>query len=619
LCQTYCVAGCSRSSRELSQVAPLTLAMAEGLDTLLTQTEEPSTLSFYGLDKKLKEVEQFLEKAEAAALMKAPTAETTRLVESKDDIFEAQGRLRKAMVQRIDQPQLIKREQPIAEDFVENEIKKAKDRGGDKDKMDKVIARLKAMQELIRSTPPVPVSRQVKDAEAAIKDFQAEYEKLAPIHEKWEAGRHSFKTNADLQDHKKRFDACSKGRVNAKPMLEEILCRSFDVGAAKAMARAEAKAEQLRRDGWGPVAKKAPVPAAKSASAKRPPPPKKMSFWDAADVPLAQRLRAEAAAAVRAGVEKAEDDGEQEEAADEEEDEEEEVVEAKAPPLVRPKPPPPLPPQAAAGLRSRQPVKAVEQDDEDDEFDDAPSSASAPKGSVGGSASSSSISAKRKGKSAKKQKADASSNATETDAPAATKEPSTITALINAAETAIRGSVLQELLRPASWKPAVDDAAADERLAELVEGLPWANPIGLSVHMTWREFAELEVDGGPKGSSKRNESPVMQRLGVNVPYLFAHYATLIFFFMLLEAVANFSLLMWAVALQVILMLLPPEVLPQVPRPMHVMALQMSHLIVWLFVVRSFWVMHFFVKVFCVMVICGHAYIVVPPESALSAS
>eukprot|EP00927_Polykrikos_kofoidii_P025749 TRINITY_DN23074_c0_g1_i1.p1 TRINITY_DN23074_c0_g1~~TRINITY_DN23074_c0_g1_i1.p1 ORF type:complete len:624 (+),score=135.00 TRINITY_DN23074_c0_g1_i1:67-1872(+) len=594
------------------------------LDAVLAQVSEPDKLSFYGLTKVLEKVENFLSIADHALITKSPGAESREVAERKDDLIEAQGQLRRAMGQRLDKPQLTKRERPLAEAFIEQQLSRLK-RGcdGSNERIMRGVERLETIRTLLRSCAAVPDGRHIREAESAIQRFEAEWKEVEPLYLKWEAGRHSFKSNDDLQAFKKRYEACRKGRESAAPKLEELLCKSFSVVEAEAFAKEEADQERLRREGWAGAARKPPsqppqpCPAGRATvSKKRPPAPKKGPVaWESANMTMAQRLRAEAAAKLRDEA-AAEGDGSEDVEEGEEieetvavEEEEEDDAEPLAPQRPLPPPVPMIPKQPpkfqpihqAGGPKVVAPAADVEEDEE--EVDDEV---------VIAEASTTKTATKRKGKASKKK--DTASATVPAATVAAQKSPgkgSPFTVCLSAAEMVIRGSLLQELFHPSSWRLPANDEAAESRLTDLAAMLPWNNPLGLCLSFNWRTFGEMEVDFGPAPSSKRDASPTLERLQQNLPKLMAHYVTALFFFLLMSALSHFGILFWLVILQGALMLIPPDTLPQLSRPMRVVLLQAVHLVLWLLFVRCLWLLHFWIKLFSALVMCSHAYAVKP--------
>merc|ERR1712226_278196 len=101
-------------------------------------------------------------------------------------------------------------------------------------------------------------------------------------------------------------------------------------------------------------------------------------------------------------------------------------------------------------------------------------------------------------------------------------------------------------------------------------------------------MGELEVDWGPKPTSKRGSAPGLERLQSNIPEFLANYVTLIFFFMQLHELTHFGILVWVWVLQCALMLVPSEALPKLTPSMRVRLLQVVHLVLWLLYVRALW-------------------------------
>jgi len=175
-------------------------------------------------------------------------------------------------------------------------------------------------------------------------------------------------------------------------------------------------------------------------------------------------------------------------------------------------------------------------------------------------------------------------------------------------QAAISGSLLQELLGQRVWNAPEDLHAAEARLAELVERLPWSSPLGLRMPLEWKDFAGLVVDGGPRRTSRRGAPQWVARLQKNIPSLLAHYITLLFLVTALHALSHFGWLLWILTAQAALILAPPEV-PYVSVPVRVLLLQGTHLLLWIFFVRSVWLMHLLVKLLLAGLVAGHAYVV----------
>merc|ERR1712060_940205 len=98
---------------------------------------------------------------------------------------------------------------------------------------------------------------------------------------------------------------------------------------------------------------------------------------------------------------------------------------------------------------------------------------------------------------------------------------------------------------------------------------------------------------------KRGTSPFVRRLQKNLPWLLAHYVTILFFASLLHSLSHFGLLVWVAAAQTALILTPPET-PYIQRPARVLALQAAHLLLWIVFVRSIWMLHLFLKLLIVL-------------------
>eukprot|EP00929_Paragymnodinium_shiwhaense_P112966 TRINITY_DN81228_c0_g1_i1.p1 TRINITY_DN81228_c0_g1~~TRINITY_DN81228_c0_g1_i1.p1 ORF type:complete len:598 (-),score=180.58 TRINITY_DN81228_c0_g1_i1:30-1823(-) len=590
------------------------------LDDVLERAKDLDALSFYGLSKTLEKIDELLAQGDDALLLKNRTSAQQDVIDHKDELLEAQGQVRRGMGQRLEKPELTKREVPLAEGFLAMQLSRLSRGDTSNERVQKGISRLKEVQEALRSTPPRHENAAVKQMEKSIQQMEAEWKEVQPLYAKWEAGRHSFKSNDELQAFKRRYEACRKGREGGGPKLEELLCKAFDAKSAEALARREEEAERLRREGWAGVAKKAP-PTTKAGVrkpiAKRPSAP---SAWNSGEgVNMAQRMRAEAAAKVRMEAEEESKENE-EEGADEDSVEEEEEAEddggfweepEKAPaPVSLPKAkggksaaaaPSVVPKAAPAGVAA---AKA------------APPPVPEKNGQRNGKADDSSVPSIGNTSKANKRKKDKGPSAKggvdplqPEDAEPRSSRPAALSVALSAMEMLLQGSLLQALLRPSSWSSPEDDDGAGCRLDELRAAVTLANPLGLQLQ--WKDFTELEMDFGPKPTSKRGDSPGLARLRTNLPASLPCYVTATFFFVLLCELSTFGLIFWGSACQVALLLMPVDAVKQLPPHAKALVLQVVHLLLWLLFIRALWLMHFFVKVFVVMLICGHAYIVAP--------
>jgi len=577
----------------------------------LQAASDPDKLSFYGLSHWLAEVGKLLDRIAEHALEKRPNPEVQKLIDQKEDFLAAQSGLRRTMGSRLECPELTKRERPLAEDFLKRQItifeKGIAAATGEPKKAIRAMEKLKEISVEVGRKKAALETREVQEIDAAIKAAEDEWVQVAPIYEKWEKGKHSFKTNEDLQAMRRRYEDARKTRESGATRLQRALCSSRE-GKPLALP----VQDNSIRPGWFSAGKK-PAAAATRPGAARAKKPAQTNSWGTAALSFAQRLRAEQVAQVRAD---AEDEDEEE---DDDADEEEEPASA-PPPVVRAKAAPALPKAKAApvmddGFATVKPGSAArpapppppqrqaveEEDDEDGQAEEArPSTYTA--------------SAKKKGKGGKtkKQKREEREEEEE-DVPEpssnATQQPSTAT-WVATAEKSISGSVVQELLQSGSWSLPKDEAAAEGRLATLVERLDWVTPLGFVMPLEWKEFASLEVDGGPKRTSRRGEPEWVGRVQQNIAFLLAHYVTLVFCMTLLDSLMGFGLLLLAVLLQAGLILAPPDT-PYLRSPARVLLLQGAHLLLWLLFMRSLYQMNFFAKCFAIFLIGCHAYSVVP--------
>lgn len=593
---------------------------------MVQEAADVEKLSFYGLAYCLHKMDKFIDGADQALLSEKPSHAEQELADRKDELLEVQGRLRRAMGAQLETPSLTKREKPLAENFLQKQLSKLEKstagsgRADVEEKAARAIERLRRMLDEVKNKPAVAESAEVREIQAEMQSNEAIWKEVSPIYEKWEKGKHSFKSSADLMAMRRRYEDCRKGRETAPERLEKALRAARE---GKVILQRDLEAPTVPK-GWAAVAKKAPAATATTVKkAVRKPAPPRSNAWGAAVMNFAQRLRAEASAQVLAEARANEDqegDGGEEDVAEDDEGADDSA------PRPPPPPPPPPPPRKAAAtstpIRAKQPPPLPAQDIDSADEDETPT-ANASSRPAAQSTPSYTASAKKKGKASKKKKGGTAGDTVDFNEDAV-PDPSdsksagvTVQAAAWAtrAKEAISGSVLQELLTPSSgaWSLPDSEDSADERLAELSERLSWSSILGLVLPLTWAEFAGLEVDGGPKRTSKKGTPQWVQRVEKNVTWLLAHYITIVFLVTLLHALSHFGLLLWITALQVGLILAPPS--PYLPGPNRVLALQGVHLVLWLLYVRSLWEMHFIIKCLAAMAITGHAYAVAPPSDS----
>jgi hypothetical protein len=589
--------------------------MADEVAQALEAVADPETLSFYGLSHYLGEITKLLSRADDVLLAKAPRAEDKALAERKDDLIDASSRLRRAMGSRLEGEPLSKRERPLAEEFLRQQISKLQKSatGATAEKATRAVDKMRQIMEDLRKKPVALETKEVQEIEASLKTAEADWKEVSPIYDKWDKGRHTFKTNAELQAMKKKYENCKKIRENAPERLHKALCSTRE---GKTLAVAEK--EGLPK-GWLSAAKKAPTSstgAARPKAVRRSAPAP--NAWGSAAISFAQRLRAQVSQQVREEAAGPEGDDEVE-AEDYDEDAPEFESNATAPEVkahqapVRPKAPPSLPrnadadgftavkPSSASRPPAPAPKRAPQNDDEEDEEEDDGDNRKS---------SAYSASAKKKGKGKKKKGGLRDEDDVAEAAPAVVTARPSAAAWTATAEAAISGSVLQDLFRSTSWSLPEDEACADAQLGNLTERLAWVTPLGLVLPLEWKEFISLEVDGGPRRTSRRGTPEWVTRAQKNAAAFLGHYITIVFALTLLHALSHFGLLLWAYAVQVGLILMPSDS-PYLRSPQRVLLLQGAHLVLWLLFVRSLWQMHFFVKCLNVLLVAGHAYIVAP--------
>ena len=175
------------------------------------------------------------------------------------------------------------------------------------------IERLQLLLSKVQAAPVAAESKAVQDLDASLKQADKDWKEIGPIYDKWQAGRHSFRSNADLQAFKRRYEECNKIRQTGGDKLHEALC------ARRAGKAFEASDEP--RAGWSSTARKPTLATAPRASVNRgeaavaldasakKKASAKSSSWASQTISFAQRLRAEAVARVRQEVDAPEDTG----------------------------------------------------------------------------------------------------------------------------------------------------------------------------------------------------------------------------------------------------------------------------------------------------------------------
>jgi len=579
-------------------------------DEVLSATADPEQLSFFGLHHWLGEVSALLERVDEAGLAKAPNSEESKLIDQKDEIIDSQSRLRRSMGARLEDPDITKRERPLAQEFLRQQISKlekgsaAAGPAAEK-KAARAIEKLSQILEELGKKKAAAETADVQEIEATLKAADAEWKEVAPLYKKWEAGRHTFKNNDDLQAMRRKYETAKKTRESCPDRLQKALCCSRE---GKALAKPVAATGPA--PGWfsASAPRKAAIAARPTATARLSRP----NVWGSAVMSFAQRLRTE----------KSQDDDEEDEGDDAQPAVAEVPRPAPPPPPVRAKAAPPLPANAdgfkavkpGSGIRPAPKPAPQRPASDSEEEDEGQAEANRQQPTYNASA-------KKKGKDVKskltkKQKREArgedekeeeDDDDDEVAAPTQAKpSPSAWAATV---ENAFSESVVQELFQSTTWRLPEDEASAEERLGDLSQRLALLSPLGLLLPLEWKEFASLEVDGGPRRTSRRGTSPWITRIEKNMSFL-AHYVTLLFVACLLHALSHFGLLLLAMLLQVGLILAPPD-FPYLRSPARVLLLQVAHLLLWLFFIRSLWQLHFFVKCFAVLLIGGHSYIVLP--------
>lgn len=594
--------------------------MTTEVSQVLEEAADVDSLSFYGLAHWLAEVGKLLERADHAAVSKAPRPDDQAVAERKAELLEAQRSLRRAMGASLEpQPSLTKRERPLAEAFLQEQITKLTATTQSNQRAAQGVERLRKLLEGVRCAPPATDSREVRDCEALIKQLDAERKEA----------------------FRRRYEECRKGRETCGEKLQKAL------RASRALHQSQERAGPgAVPAGWSAIAKKqAPPPAtrqlqnaARGAAAvaveRKETAPKRSTGWGSAVVSFAQRLQAEMTARVR---EETVQHDESSVAADHSSGGGAVAADGFQAPTAgkAAKPRPALGRtdiSALANAKRWGPVaKAAETAEEEEEDEDGfwvmtqSASSSVPEAHAEEPAQQhaaaspareqrqgNTASAKKKGKGKKKKGGHQGADEDDDEglaepAPASSAaSSSSSSAWLAGVETALAGSVVQELIQREAWG-LLTPAEAEKKLAVLSQRLPLTTPLGLVLPMEWKDFAALEVDGGPQRTSRRGTPPWLRRLRKTVPWLLPHYITILFMLSLLQSLSHFGLLALVGALQAALILAPPEAL-HVRTPVRLLLLQGTHLLVWVFFVRALWLMHLLVKMFLALLVVGHAYL-----------
>jgi len=154
----------------------------------------------------------------------------------------------------------------------------------------------------------------------------------------------------------------------------------------------------------------------------------------------------------------------------------------------------------------------------------------------------------------------------------------------------------------------------------LKERLVFFNCLGLGEPATgeeakakWLAFIGMEVDGGPRKARKGN--PGLDRVLANLVDHMPQYLHLILALMLLRTVlfiSWFAILPWTLVFQVASLLVPLELVPQCPTKFRVLGAMVLHGLLLLLFLREFlWRVYFFERIFYLILIASHAYVVRP--------
>jgi hypothetical protein len=173
---------------------------------------------------------------------------------------------------------------------------------------------------------------------------------------------------------------------------------------------------------------------------------------------------------------------------------------------------------------------------------------------------------------------------------------------------------------------------ADQVFDFLKKRLIWYNCLGLAEPASaeealsaWMELKELEIDYGPR--PKRNQSPGLDRIKINLQNNFTQYLHLLLALMMLRALlfrSWFACLPWLVGYQYLSLWVPLDGIPQLPQvPVEKCPLKFRvaasvgiHLLVWLFFLfEALWKMWFFEKFVVLGLFAYHAYAVRPADKS----
>jgi len=177
-------------------------------------------------------------------------------------------------------------------------------------------------------------------------------------------------------------------------------------------------------------------------------------------------------------------------------------------------------------------------------------------------------------------------------------------------------------------KPTASLAYADQVFDYLKKRLVWYNCLGLAEPASaeealaaWMDLKELEIDYGPR--PKKNQSPGLDRIKINLHNNFVQYLHVLLALMMLRAFlfrSWFACLPWLVGYQYLSLWVPLDGIPQLPQvPVEKCPLKFRvaasvgiHLLVWLFFAyETLWKMWFFEKGMVGGLIAYHAYAVRP--------
>ncbi|CAK0804868.1 unnamed protein product [Prorocentrum cordatum] len=144
-------------------------------DELAAAADGADGLSFYGLSKWLASANDLVLRADHAATAKNPRAEDVEILERKDELLQIAARLKRAMGSRLESPQLTKREKPLAEEFINDQLRRLKVHSSEDKRVAQGIERLQGILDRVQRAPALPESRAVRQIQRQLKQLEADW------------------------------------------------------------------------------------------------------------------------------------------------------------------------------------------------------------------------------------------------------------------------------------------------------------------------------------------------------------------------------------------------------------------------------------------------------------